>query len=239
MKDRSTATLVVIHIDNLYVCDEKQTILHDAFLACRHERIIAIGEKNWARFVDRRNTVIIDARGCCVIPALIDGFYHPENRSLPQIRDDLYWRRMNGVLNVVSPEVTLMQKTLFQQVFYRPAPSMKNIRSLRDPGNEPDRKAVYCCSTDPSFDPVYSFQPLACTLLNRQNDPYEILMSLTRNNARLCHLEKKGMLLPGYEADFLILCAPSFEWYCRIEGKPVIERMIKMGIQIFPAVIRC
>ncbi len=44
------ATLLIKNIENLYTCDKNFTILHHAFIACHHDKIIEINTgsyKEW------------------------------------------------------------------------------------------------------------------------------------------------------------------------------------------------
>ena len=93
------ATLIIKNIENLYTCDAHFTILHQAFLAIHHERIIDFGTHSFKKWLDPA-TVVIDSCGECVLPAFIDcnyeGFHHV--RLGDQLRQDgsaLFAMKMN------------------------------------------------------------------------------------------------------------------------------------------------
>ena len=64
------ATLLIKNIENLYTCDKDFTILHHAFIACHHEKIIEINTGSYKEWLDPA-TRVIDAQGECVVPAFI------------------------------------------------------------------------------------------------------------------------------------------------------------------------
>ena len=65
------ATLLIKNIENLYTCDKNFTILHHAFIACHHDKIIEINTGSYKEWLDPA-TRVIDAQGECVVPAFID-----------------------------------------------------------------------------------------------------------------------------------------------------------------------
>ena len=101
------ATLLIKNIENLYTCDKDFTILHHAFIACHHDKIIEINTGSYKEWLDPA-TRVIDAQGECVVPAFIDcqfkSFTHV--RLGDQLRQDinaLYAMRQNGILDYQTP----------------------------------------------------------------------------------------------------------------------------------------
>ena len=52
------ATLLIKNIENLYTCDKDFTILHHAFIACHHEKIIEINTGSYKEWLDPATRVI-------------------------------------------------------------------------------------------------------------------------------------------------------------------------------------
>ena len=134
------ATLLIKNIENLYTCDKNFTILHRAFIACHHDKIIEINTGSYKEWLDPA-TRVIDAQGECVVPAFIDcqfkSFTHV--RLGDQLRQDinaLYAMRQNGILTLICDNPNSQRMKLEQDVFYKKnqpkLPVLHRLNELND-----------------------------------------------------------------------------------------------------------
>ncbi|WP_276890505.1 amidohydrolase family protein [Dubosiella newyorkensis] len=236
------ATLLIKNIENLYLCDSKNTIISQAFVALHHDKILDFGSHDPKKWVDDA-TRMIDARGECVVPAFIDGKFTCskamlEGDRIRNVSDLLYAMKQNGILTLVSHDPSLRRKELFQEVITTKKNAELPIIDMV-PAHKIHQEFILSCGMDVNPYKIYSLQPLGF-LLNVlfHEDPIKILNAMTRNPAKAYHLEKIGTIKKGNQGDLLVLSAPNIESYFSQIGRPMIHRMIKSGIQFYPSIIR-
>lgn len=238
------ATLIIKNIENLYTCDQQFTILKHAFLALFHDKIIKMGTGSFEDLLDPA-TVVIDARGECVIPAFIDCHYagFQSVRLGDQLREDhsaLYAMKMNGILTLLSPNPALQRKDLTQDVFFTKHQSTLPIVETKMFKECPKFPFLLSCGFGKPNSYVYSFQPMLYQLFNGWNvESQYLLEAMTSLVAKEFHLEDRGSIEIGKIGDLLILHVPSIEHYFQSLGRPLIHRMIKNGIPFYPHWIVC
>lgn len=239
------ATLLIKNIENLYTCDDKFTVLHHAFIACHHDRIIAVSEGSYTKYLDAA-TRVIDAQGECVIPAFIDGNYQSfkKVRLGDQLRQDinaLFAMRQNGILTLISKDASVQRKKLDQDVFYLSNQSNLPIISNEDEYMQlkPEKFMLSCGFGKPNSY-IYSMQILGYTLFQRyQVNSKTLLESMTSIPAHAYGLYDRGSIEVGKKPDLLVLQVYSIDHYFQTLGRPLIHRMIKNGIPFYPDWMVC
>lgn len=239
------ATLIIKNIENLYTCDDDFTILHHAFIAIHHDKIIDLGIHDYKSLLDV-TTRVLDARGETVLPAFIDcnfeGF--AKVRLGDQLRENnsaLYAMKQNGILTLISDQYSVQRKELTQDVFVSKKKSEIPIIEREEEYRETKPKEfLISCGFGKPNSYVYSFQYLSYILFNSYHVPLRTLVqAMTSLPAKEYGLKDRGSIEVGKLADILILQVPTMEHYFQTLGRPLMHRMIKNGIPFYPEIIRC
>jgi imidazolonepropionase-like amidohydrolase len=238
------ATLLIKNIASLYTCDEEFTVLHDAFLALKHDKILDLGTHDWKKYLDD-STTVIDGHGHCVIPALIDPYLClpaeiPASDKCYLENAAIHYMQKNGILSLVSFQPQMQYSSLQQQVYYRPRtaknPIVSNLKEFILYG---DDEFILSCKYHPSKNPVYSMLPLAsCLYKNFDVAPESLLAAMTCRTARVCRLKELGSIQKGKQADLLVIHSNALDTFFQTEGISLISHMIKRGIPIYPKLRR-
>ena len=224
------ATLLIKNIENLYTCDKDFTILHHAFIACHHEKIIEINTGSYKEWLDPA-TRVIDAQGECVVPAFIDcqfkSFTHV--RLGDQLRQDinaLYAMRQNGILTLICDK--------------KNQPKIPVLHRLSELKNEIPETFLMSCGFGLPNSYVYSMAPISYVLFQTHRVCSRTLLeSMTSLPAKEFNLSDRGSIEIGKTADLLVLQVTTIEHYFQTLGRPLIHRMIKNGIQFYPEWMVC
>ena len=240
------ATLIIKNIKNLYTCNEKSEVLSDAFIAVHHEYIIDLGiHHGYKKWMDS-STRVIDAQGECVVPAFIDSCLqnYGSLRSSDQTRNEnetAYALRSNGILTMVTPLSRLQRKDLFQDIMKkRVCSEFPILSSVQQYSRKIPEKFLLSCGTGQEKHHIFSMHPIAFYLYNfRSVNAQTLLNSMTCWPAESFRLKDRGSVEIGKRADLLVLHTPTIEKYFNTIGVPLIRRMIKNGIPVYPDIIRC
>lgn len=239
------ATLLIKNIENLYTCDSHFTILHHAFIACHHEKIIEINTGSYKKWLDPA-TRVIDAQGECVIPAFIDchfkSFSHV--RLGDQLRQDinaLYAMRQNGILTLICDNPNSQRMKLDQDVFFsRKKTQIPILEKWKDLEQGIPSSFLMSCGFGSPNSYVYSMAPMSYVLFQNHSIPSRTLLeSMTCLPAKEFGLHNRGSIEIGKIADLLVLQVTTIEHYFQTLGRPLIHRMIKNGIQFYPEWMVC
>lgn len=236
------ATLLIKNIENLYTCDENNTIIQQAFIALHHDKIIDLGKHDPRKWIDDA-TRMIDARGECVVPSFIDCAFLSSPRFLDGDKqrkesDTLYAMKQNGILTLITSDPSLRRKELFQEVIAKKQkvnlPIIDRFQERMIP-----EEFILSCGINKDAYKLYSMHPLGFVLYNIYHvKALNILNAMTRNPAKAFHLDHLGQLAIGKNGDLLVLNTHSIDEYFSQSGIPMIHRMIKSGIQFYPEIIR-
>lgn len=239
------ATLLIKNIENLYTCDKDFTILHHAFIACHHEKIIEINTGSYQSWLDPA-TRVIDAQGECVVPAFIDCHYKSFThvRLGDQLRQDinaLYAMRQNGILTLICEDQNSQRMKLDQDVFnVNKKTNLPILERWEDLKREIPNHFLMSCGFGLPNSYVYSMAPMSYILFQNYNvDARKLLESMTSLPAKEFDLKDRGCLQVGKRADLLVLQVSTIEHYFQTLGRPLIHRMIKNGIQFYPEWMVC
>lgn len=233
------ATLVIKNIQALYTCESAAPVLHHAFLAAYHDRIIDFGTGDYSSYIDHA-TCVIDAAHMIVIPAFIDGLLDiPANsfRFLPEKKQVLHWMKRNGILTVLSANPAMQEQLLDQEVLVnRRTIALPVVSTLNDTWNlDPDEPFLLSCQYGKIPQKIYSLQNIAYSLYTSTQIPaLNILQAGCAWPAQAFGLEKQGILARGSQCDLLIIQAGSVEEYFSISGMNPIRYMFKRGVMIYP-----
>ena len=239
------ATLLIKNIENLYTCDKNFTILHRAFIACHHDKIIEINTGSYKEWLDPA-TRVIDAQGECVVPAFIDcqfkSFTHV--RLGDQLRQDinaLYAMRQNGILTLICDNPNSQRMKLEQDVFYKKnQPKLPVLHRLNELNDKIPETFLMSCGFGLPNSYVYSMAPMSYVLFQiHRVCSRKLLESMTSLPAKEFNLSDRGSIEIGKTADFLVLQVTTIEHYFQTLGRPLIHRMIKNGIQFYPEWMVC
>lgn len=233
------ATLVVKNIRRLYICNEGEAVLKDAYLACHHQWIIATGTGNgWEKLADDA-TRVLDCAGRTVIPAFVEPAF--DMQAMARFHDTIriehnlfHDMRKAGILTVACLDGRIQYQSLEQDVFRTRKPGLPILEYGMRPGTG---KFVLTCK-GPGANT--SLQPTAFHLFQMMHIPaYRILMAMTAWPAAACGLDDRGVLEAGKLADFLIVQAPDLEAFFARADTDRVCRMVKNGIPVWPEIIRC
>ena len=239
------ATLLIKNIKNLYTCNEAFDVISHAFIAIHHEYIIDFGEHDFSQWMDEA-TRVIDAQGECVVPGFIEACYRCnfKEQSGDQIRTEnetAFALRRSGILTMATPYSQLQRKDVYQDIIKKNL--VKNIpliSTIQDYEKHATSSFLMSCGVGSGPYSIYSMHPLAFYLYNVLNvEASSILKSMTLWPAQACQFSDRGTIAKGMRADLLILHTNSIEEYFKTLGIPLIRRMIKNGIPMFPNLIRC
>ena len=239
------ATLLIKNIENLYTCDKDFTILHHAFIACHHDKIIEINTGSYKEWLDP-STRVIDAQGECVVPAFIDcqfkSFTHV--RLGDQLRQDinaLYAMRQNGILTLICDNPNSQRMKLEQDVFYKKnQPKLPVLHRLNELNDKIPETFLMSCGFGLPNSYVYSMAPMSYVLFQTHRVcSRKLLESMTSLPAKEFDLLDRGSIEIGKTADLLVLQVTTIEHYFQTLGRPLIHRMIKNGIQFYPEWMVC
>ena len=239
------ATLLIKNIKNLYTCNENFDVFSEAFIAIHHEYIIDLGTHDFKKWMDS-STRVLDAQGECVIPAFIEPCYRgvPQEKSGDQIRNEnevAYAMRSNGILTITTPYTQLQRKDIFQDIIKRRIkPEYPIVSSIHEYMKNPKDKFLLSCGIGNTEYSLYSMHPLAFYMYNCLHVDLEtIIKSITLWPAKTYKYTDRGQIAKGMRADLLVLHTKTIEEYLTTMGVPLIRRMIKNGIPVFPDIIRC
>ena len=239
------ATLLIKNIKNLYTCNDAFDVISNAFIAIHHEFIIDFGSHDFNQWMDD-STRVIDAQGECVVPSFIDSCYRCnfKEQTGDQIRtenESAFALRKSGILTMATPYSQLQRKDLYQDIIKKKL--VKNIpviSTIQEYEKNPTKAFLLSCGVGSNPYSIYSMHPLAFYLFNvLQIDAASILKSMTSWPSQECGFHDRGMIDNGMRADLLVLHIDSIEHYFKTLGIPLIRRMIKNGIPIYPDLIRC
>ena len=217
------ATLLIKNIENLYTCDKNFTILHRAFIACHHDKIIEI---NTGSFIDCQ----------------FKSFTHV--RLGDQLRQDinaLYAMRQNGILTLICDNPNSQRMKLEQDVFYKKnQPKLPVLHRLNELNDKIPETFLMSCGFGLPNSYVYSMAPMSYVLFQTHRVcSRKLLESMTSLPAKEFNLSDRGSIEIGKTADFLVLQVTTIEHYFQTLGRPLIHRMIKNGIQFYPEWMVC
>lgn len=239
------ATLLIKNIKNIYTCNEEFDILSNAFIAIHHEYIIDIGTGSFTQWMDS-STRVIDAQGECVVPAFIDSCFQSwiQKQSGDQLRIEneiAFALRCNGILTMATPLSRLQRKDLFQDIVKkRNTSTLPIISTIQEYTKTKPKKFLLSCGVGNEQYGMYTLHPLAFYLYNvEQVNMPTLLKSMTLWPSQVYELNDRGQIAVGKRADLLVIHTKTMEEYLKTMGVPMIRRMIKNGIPIFPDMIRC
>lgn len=239
------ATLLIKNIENIYTCDDLDTVMSRAFIAIHHDKIVDIGTGSYTKWLDEA-TRVIDAVGECVVPGFIDCDYKgfESVRLGDQLRENrsaLFSMRQNGILTLLTENYQLQHKDLSQDILIRKkSTSVSCISRLNEYAQNRPEKFLLSCGFGMPNSYVYSMAPLCYYLYNLyQVDSISLLKAMTSSVAKEFSLTDRGSLEVGKLADLIVLQVPTLDHYFQTLGRSLIHRMIKNGIPFYPEWMVC
>ena len=239
----SKATLLIRHIHQLYTMEErhgKPIIYEDAFIAVHHDFIMALGRGQGRKYCDK-DTKIIDAYGCCVVPGFIDAQYHflkaetiikyRDHDLLMRCRQHLCAMEAGGVTGIGLPAYA--DETINARMM-RVYESMSQLREMTlVPYKSPiNSDSIISVGTDADINDLFLMAKMEMRTQNYSE--FEVLKRITVNPAKQLGLDDlRGKLAVDYQADFVVLQAPSLQLAFASLAPSCVSQVYRDGISIW------
>lgn len=246
------ATLLIQHMENMYTMEKQDVILSHGFLAIHHDIILACGEGDGAKYIDK-DTRIIEGRGHIVIPGFCDVDVtlcdaDTTHASGDQIRHMLQCSHLlmkHGTLIGNQTRPFSKQEESYLEVFAYPhmfdAYHQKNLPYpvLYPFQTTPlDEKKPFCISCGYPKQNVLDQLLCAKWMYHQYHlNALTILKACTIYPAQALSLQGFGQIKKGAIANVLILQGSTLEEvFSRIHGEEHMQ-VIKAGTRIFPSIL--
>lgn len=230
------ATLLIRNLSKIYTCSPAGTVIQNGFIACFHDRILAVGKGDGSKYIEKDLTRILDGTGCIAVPGFIEPFYHGSFDMEYKLRQDLTRRFYNGILTFVTEDPALARQDLCWRVYGRRQAASQSLYRLSRGDYE---KGQLLTSLHDEYS-LYSLQPLLWQIMQTKRIPEtELIRMITSLPAQALDLKDDGQIKKGMHANLLLIYGKSFQDYINTMGACPIEWIIHQGIPVWPQVIRC
>ncbi len=239
---RKKATLLIQHLEGIYTMTPKlTTCLSHGFLAIHHDRILALGEGDGSKHIDK-DTRIMDGWGHIAIPALIDvayaGSVKDPDMSGCYERAITLFKHGTMILNTDTPskaELALFANHALPDLLDRPLDPRYTIIAPLSEQNKP-QEPPFCISLNYPAD--NALDQLLCAKLYANRHPsiphHQILAACTLYAAQALSLTDVGYLKAGARANVLLLQGATLsDIFTRFHGDETIH-VIKDGVRRYP-----